>query len=64
MITSAYWGEEGQEGPKCDYVIFECSLSVVLNVYFKAAGRRDGSVKHDTRSSSVSVVYFYILVFN
>ena len=27
MITSAYTGEGGrQEGPKCDYVIFECSL--------------------------------------
>ena len=41
-----------------------CCVSVVLNVYFKAAGGRDGSVKLYARSSSVSVVYFYILVFN
>ena len=28
MITYAYRGERGQKGPKCDYVIFECSLIV------------------------------------
>ena len=28
MITSDYGrGERGQEGPKYDYIIFECSLS-------------------------------------
>ena len=41
-----------------------CYVSVVLNVYFKAAGRRDGSVKPDARASSVSVVYFCVFVFN
>ena len=31
MITSDYRGEGGgQEGPKYDYVIFECSLKVIL----------------------------------
>ena len=38
-----------------------CCVSVVLNMYFKAAGRRDNSVKRDTRSSSVSVIYFCVL---
>ena len=26
MITSDYRGDGGQEGPKYDYIIFECSL--------------------------------------
>ena len=28
MITSAYRGREGLEGPKCDYIIFEWSLTI------------------------------------
>ena len=33
MIIYAYTGE-GQEGPKCDYVIFECSLMIKILAVF------------------------------
>ena len=33
MITSDYGGEGGSGQPKYDYVIFECSLDITIQLY-------------------------------